>query len=418
MALEYYEKIFPSVYERGYTILAASPPTAPLSVFGSHTYRYDYGNFLKGYRNPSWRDQIINLRDATTPLVARKRSVLSRPATMTYDDFRPTASRVKGIMEAPLDVDPFPLDLASSTSEESYAKAYKLVSKRSFKTFTFLGELRETVHLLRNPALALRKEISAYTKRIRKLRLGMDRDRQTVGAFRRAASDSWLEASFGWRPLIGDISDATRTISSLAINTRGVPFHVTSKQTKIRPLSGWSELAGGGVSCMYRSSAIFEATSRISGSIREEGGVSGLPARFALFPFDFVPAAWELLPWSFLIDYFTNIGNIFDAVAVGSRTGYVYLNETTRQIVNTSYEFRVTPQGYIPGSVYPSYYTIVEDKPGYAKCRSKTVARSSLAYIPIPDFQLSFTLGSSKILNIGALIAGRRSDSQYRVRRP
>jgi hypothetical protein len=61
---------------------------------------------------------------------------------------------------------------------------------------------------------------------------------------------------------------------------------------------------------------------------------------------------------------------------------------------------------------------IIEDKPGYAKCRSKTVTRSSLTHIPIPRLQFSFALGSSRILNIGALIAGRRSDSQYRVRRP
>ena len=60
----------------------------------------------------------------------------------------------------------------------------------------------------------------------------------------------------------------------------------------------------------------------------------------ALEPFGFTidswaPTAWELLPWSFLIDYFTNIGDVISAGTV-SRSSLAWSRRTqvTYQIVD------------------------------------------------------------------------------------
>ena len=36
-------------------------------------------------------------------------------------------------------------------------------------------------------------------------------------------------------------------------------------------------------------------------------------SHFGFTPSEFIPTAWELLPWSFLIDYFVNIGDVIQA---------------------------------------------------------------------------------------------------------
>jgi hypothetical protein len=48
---------------------------------------------------------------------------------------------------------------------------------------------------------------------------------------------------------------------------------------------------------------------------------------FGFNPQNFIPAAWELLPWSFLADYFTNIGDILTASIVSTKH-LAYTNRT------------------------------------------------------------------------------------------
>jgi hypothetical protein len=55
-----------------------------------------------------------------------------------------------------------------------------------------------------------------------------------------------------------------------------------------------------------------------------------------LTPKDFLPTAWDLLPFSFIADYFANIGDIINAVSLLG-TNYVFTCRTERTVSRRDY---------------------------------------------------------------------------------
>jgi hypothetical protein len=84
------------------------------------------------------------------------------------------------------------------------------------------------------------------------------------------------------------------------------------------------------------------------------GGVKTTPSwdeyfrHFGFSPEAFVPTLWELAPWSFLVDYFVNIGDILSGWSYG-RTNLGWSNTTTIFEGETSVLF-VARHDVIPSS--------------------------------------------------------------------
>lgn len=76
-------------------------------------------------------------------------------------------------------------------------------AQTAFRSFTFLGELTETLHMIRRPGQSLRRGLDDYVKSVTKRTRRAKRS-----SLNRIVGDTWLEYVFGWAPLISDIQSA------------------------------------------------------------------------------------------------------------------------------------------------------------------------------------------------------------------
>jgi len=174
-----------------------------------------------------------------------------------------------------------------------------------------LGELGETLRMIRNPAMAFRRGLSEY---LRVLRSRYRRRNRNANG--RIVSDTWLEFSYGWKPLIHDIRDGAKALA-----------RDSSLLQDLIPVSGYgqsqSEVSASSRSVIVMGLNSYAITQRQwdENIVVYKGAVKSYTSNPAYMsaknlgfsPDDFIPTVWELIPYSFLVDYFTNIGDILSA---------------------------------------------------------------------------------------------------------
>jgi hypothetical protein len=124
-------------------------------------------------------------------------------------------------------------------------------------------------------------------------------------------------------------------------------------------------------------------------------------ALFGFTPSEFIPTAWELLPWSFLIDYFTNIGDILSS-AVTQTAPVNFVNKTVRMITAIRAEIfcALSTQVLAPGW---KRTTIIDPVVLWGSER-KDIIRSVGEGVPLPTFQIESGLNIGQMCNITALL--------------
>jgi hypothetical protein len=268
-----------------------------------------------GSSNPGWKRQISLGQNASTPYTVdtQKFNNLSIDAfaTLTRQDGSRISieHRTSGLL-GPEAYDPADggNDFADTTARQQFVKHYR--SRRTqFQSGVFLGELRETVEMIRNPAKALRNRLDSYYGDVKK-RLRKSKDRK------RTIRDTWLEYNFGWAPLVNDVADAVKLATA-------DPFRVFEKITGKGSSRNRCEVEPGdeGYSALrYNFNVKRQIEEQVSykGAIRAENSPPSFPEQLGLSWSNVLPTAWELIPYSFLVDYFTNVGDIIDGISTGT----------------------------------------------------------------------------------------------------
>lgn len=224
----------------------------------------------------------------------------------------------------------------------------------------------------------------------RALRRGNFRDAARhlgVGDFRPKSqrfSDRWLELQYGWKPLLGSVYDAINVPSPNASRV------VTARKTFTRPFSYNEGKATNGVyldcNAQFNMAVTVSALITMTNSSLQAANAYGISNPALL--------AWELVPYSFVVDWFLPIGTWINA-----QTALSGIQVSNSSITTTSsYDISYQTKG---GTGLPSSTTII---PGtkreiYSKKeRSLSIPHPSF---PRPDFQLS----TSHALNAIALLA-------------
>jgi hypothetical protein len=200
---------------------------------------------------------------------------------------------------------------------EATKKFYRKVAglHRELDGSVALGEMRETLRMLRNPAKSLfdsarRDYLDALKKR----------KHRNPRNWARGLSGAWLEWIFGVQPLISDINGALGALDRLnadPIITRNITAVGRQRTSGATTQYLWNS----GNNLRFRGSAVRTAKQKYKYRalyMRELSEIKNMTTAqraaelFGLTADRFVPTVWELMPWSFLVDYFTNVGDILE----------------------------------------------------------------------------------------------------------
>lgn len=398
------------------TITQASGTASRLTTHTSSPV--EWTDSVNGGSVPFYERKLALAQQATSPLIGQRSSVRSIPGRCVYEFYTSVVSPVGyryreriGHLCASIGI-PGVVHSSEAAAAENIAREVFYAKYRSAQTSfqggVALGELRETLRMLRSPAKALRKKVGdLYDKVLRsKRRAGKKAKDQN-----RAISQTWLEGSFGWRPLISDIEDAHRTLENrkeyLDRNIVViVGVHSTTSETVLpNTVSYGSGFLG------YVASTRHTKTSMV----KYRGAVvckTDVPWKsearlWGFSPDNIIPTIWELVPYSFLIDYFTNIGKVLDAWSM-RRCHLTWGARTERRV--GIYQLVDARRSNTYGGVVKILTDTFDI--GDWTSETKSVVRTPVNSVPLPDFRFKLPGNSTQWLNIGALVRLRSISSR------
>lgn len=384
------------------------------------------------------RQLIREHKSATTRLEGEKRDYVQRPvgslfASWTSTGF-PAGSPYNGMynyQQAQGWILPVQLPgttpihghaIADADPEAELQAKYKLFAelrdkRNAFQGMTFLGELGEAIRMLRRPLSGVRRGLDDYVRTVKKRAT-----KSSLPAMNRMISDTWLEKSYGWAPLMNDFSNAAEALNRAVDRYEDLYQRFSVKVDLVSPDASWIPhnsttpfpgLHGWHLFWLirqYRKTSIkyygqvFTAAQRSRKAYRQNWG-------FTLN--DFVPTVWELIPYSFLVDYFTNIGELI--YACNTYTGDVaWIAKGTK--VTAGCESRLSHYTFTPTSATLGGYKAILYCPSLQR-EDVTLLRTNTAIPtvnPFQDFRMKVPgAGSTKWLNIAALISSSKSVSRF-----
>lgn len=142
----------------------------------------------------------------------------------------------------------------------------------------------------------------------------------------------WLEYQYGWRPLIGTVYDAMDQLK------RGLIDKPIILKAKGKTVSEWKDIYISSYAPVYGSKPVVlsnqESRILILGSYtRKDSWLNSLAGWTSLNP---ASIAWELMPFSFVADWFYNVGdylrNFETALLYGNQLDWVFITETERYV--------------------------------------------------------------------------------------
>jgi hypothetical protein len=220
------------------------------------------------------------------------------------------------------------------------------------------------------------------------------------------AGKIWLYFNFGVNPLIDDLTKAADAIRSYQERTDHVqPISGSaSKDYRSQGITDLGLITGTGVQMKIISSANHRLSYRFKGSvavkIRSDASYSVMD-HLGLTWSQLPSAAWELTPYSWVVDYFTTVGPWLDDMFYTLPGVLVYLS------LNRRYEQECTHSPQLTYGGTTRCY--ISTKPG--KSRYFSFSREKLAILPsrqlrVKSFDEVAKNGLSKVMNLASVLAG------------
>lgn len=247
-------------------------------------------------------------------------------------------------------------------------KLREKVAGSDFNAGVFLGEGREALSMIANSAIQIRKALSAV-KRLdlvaaaRALRVSPKRyhgQKMTE----KEISGRWLELQYGWLPLVNDAYGAAQFLA----HHLSAPFVQSYKVRQRKVLVGYAP-------AWVENAKSYTFTGTVHGQLiarlteKDVVGLVGLK--------DPASIAWELTPYSFVVDWFIPIGNYLAARSLAqSVKGSFVKTVTTRRKYSCT------------GIESGSWMTRVHTQPNYHEIfvrMDRTV--STTLSVPLPSFK-------------------------------
>jgi hypothetical protein len=299
------------------------------------------------------------------------------------------------------------------TAEDAAAAGFLAAAQRALSSFqggTFIGELAEAIHGIRNPAKGLRDYLVEHARDAKRLAKRGIRLKHSIKRINKAVGELWLERSYHWLPLVGDLESAAQSLARLSTleDAKFVSFEGFDKF--VWPDSGYSTASFGPMSLRWRPRFTEESKVRFYGQVvafndLDPGSFSSLLAtRLGLNLSQAFPTMWELIPFSFVADYFSNTGAMISAYSFPSAA----MRWCNRAILQSSRVSATDLQMTLPASTASQRYEWITQNPGGFNAKTEQWLRTPFDISNVmPSFHLTIPGigGWAKWLNLTALYA-------------
>lgn len=381
-------------------------------------------NYLVGGDTPGWRERVKRHESATNGMSGSIQNIDFHPGQASYSYKRGTDDEfnysVSGAIVANhdkaawLSFDVDQVVEVKSVADIRFINRYNSL-RSAFESGVFTGEIRETLNALRHPLKSFRSSMSEYLERSRKLKRSYGTNtgrrsrvnnaaRSEEGAKRRllgALGDSYLEFRFGIRPILGDINNIAKALN------RPLETYETfsaSAEKEFKDTSHWGSRTFGGTAWVLTSDDDLTAyEAKCVGQIAHHNGATARSMEnFGVMPERFVPTLYELLPYSWLADYFTNLGDIVSAACVNFGDLAWFSRTQRRYGVRTRLgQFRALNLNF----------TLMGSTPTRMVWFNKKVDRDAVRPT-VPKFSFTTPHGLAKYLDAGFVAQNRALDRQ------
>lgn len=354
---------------------------------------------------PGWKKAIAMGQNATTTLTGDRRTLAWDPVDY-YHIGNQLVNRCASVRylgaSAGISLPSLPSASVSPDAEKNAAsnflKSY-LKEQVHFRGASVIAEFADTVKMLRHPIQSMYKHTYKFIGRVGKLRRVWRRNPDRYGEL---LSGAWLQYSFGVKPLLSDINEAANALDNLANKlgsadtTRiyGEGHSITQEALVID-----TALVSGGFAYQIVRTML-DSSVRYVGAIRcAPPGVPAIQRSFGMDLADVIPAVWEAVPWSFLVDYFANINECLDGMRLAT-VDFAWLNRTVK---NTRIKSGLPP--YVERSTEAAKYNVQASGGTWTSTASRVTRTPMSSFVPYPSLQFKVPGADEfkKWLNMGAL---------------
>jgi len=210
----------------------------------------------------------------------------------------------------------------------------------------------------------------------------------------KSLANRWLEYQYGWKPLMGSVYDGIQQIQR-GFRAKEMIFRSSSTASDSASKS-YRENANFGtfMECLKTSSVSARTTYRykVTSAVIDKIDSAGL-----LNP---VSIAWELVPFSFVVDWFVPVGNVLSAITATAGLEFAsgYTTVKTEDVI--SRHRAVNPSDFIGHSGYTEVLS-----PGLHKTRTSTFRRIVHTSFHLPElYGNAHPWSSAHVANALALI--------------
>lgn len=282
-----------------------------------------------GTNVPNWKQfQKANGYLPTTPCRDTKWTAKSEPINriMTLTDSLGTYVAQRQERNGILDGAAFSFDWDwdSSLTDEAWSKLRQRLLDQDFNAPVFLAEAGKTLEMITDRARRVTRALSALRRgRINEIRqaLAISRKkrlpsnlegktpRDVLGLSSKEMHNTWLELQYGWKPLLNDIHGAAKTLAELSFKRDQSTLTGYARRERKLLASGTG----------YEPAGLLVSEAKVWVTVRvKERSTKTLNSLGFLNP---LQIAWELVPFSFVADWFVNIGDcIAEATAFAGVT--------------------------------------------------------------------------------------------------
>jgi hypothetical protein len=291
-------------------------PVTPTSAMNTYYYR---GNCIYGGTSTSALVSADDPTGRTTAKLLQELGEAKAQTLVTAAESRKTA------------------DHLAKTATRIY-RAIKALKKGEFRAFTeALGTTASYYEVRRlkkrfDRAKSFDKQENHYSERLGR-RKG-SRNRKTD-----FAADTWLEFSYAWKPLLKDVYDHAEALAALAIE-RSNEIREVKARVKTQAFASTRDFNYGSIDLLEK-----ETRDRrwCKMAVRYRIPNGGLSAFHQLGINNPLSVPWELLPFSFVVDWFIPIGQFIESLAATSGLTFVDGWKTIRNVSET--KLKVTGNG-------------------------------------------------------------------------